>query len=69
MLTNFRQLFLGGNNGRKYVCACIHTVDFESTFPESAFLLVSAKNTDFGNFQSRKSANHGLPLVYASSEI
>ena len=29
--------------------------------PQSAFLLVSTKNTDSGHFQDRKSANHGLP--------
>ena len=29
--------------------------------PESAFLLVSTKNTDSGYHQRRKSANHGLP--------
>ena len=29
--------------------------------PESAFLLVSTKNTDSGHFQGRKSANYGLP--------
>ena len=29
--------------------------------PESAFLLVSTKNTESGHFQGRKSANHGLP--------
>ena len=29
--------------------------------PESAFLLVSTKNTESGHFQGRKSANQGLP--------
>ena len=29
---------------------------------ESAFLLVSTKNTDSGHFLGRKSANHGLPV-------
>ena len=29
--------------------------------PESAFLLVSSKNTDSGHFRGRKSANHELP--------
>ena len=40
------------------------------SFPESAFLLVSTKNTDSGHFQGRKSANHGLPArLRTRSEI
>ena len=44
----------------RYQSAC-DPVSVPISSPESAFLLVSLKNTDCGQIQSMKSANHGLP--------
>ena len=38
-----------------------HTLRLAIKSSESAFALISTKNTDSAHFQGRKSANHGLP--------